>query len=542
MATKREVAEELYDTFENLYKQSSAGQPVDVELINQGRLKAVKIKDAYITACFDLLLGIYHFKKADYPQSVKCLSIKPWIFKENDWVGAEVLVRLGRAQYIQGKFTDAIANTQAGIALLTKMNAESKLSDANHLLASIFLNMVFFEEALQLYDACFKYAIARKDFPNIHLLGVSLGNTYKQLRKYDISEKYFFDAIKIAEENPSGINLSYLCNAYKHLADLYMDMDELDKANTYLDKIEKGDFESLHPFLQGSFYLSRAQLFIFRAQPLPAIDYAIKAFEKAKSLNSVMLRERGMLALGKSYLMSDNLQKAEAVFLESLEHANTTGSAYWQSEVHKQLMLLYKQSGDLVKAIHHLEIYQTLTEKYKYQEIDSRIAAIKSLNEMREKQKHLMQTENELALKKQELDMATLFLNQKANLLNDLETFVNSLRKENAQKQKIFTSLLQKLKTARIATDENSFFKEKVSDSNRDFIKALRHEYPEITKAEADIAALLKKGLNTKEIAAMMVLDTRAIEQHRYRLRKKMGLKRSDDLAMVLQKIQSGTD
>ena len=43
MAIKREVAEDLYDTFENLYKQSLEGQSIDLELINLGRLKAKAI-------------------------------------------------------------------------------------------------------------------------------------------------------------------------------------------------------------------------------------------------------------------------------------------------------------------------------------------------------------------------------------------------------------------------------------------------------------------------------------------------------------------
>ncbi len=537
MALKREVAEKLYDTFESLYSQSIGAPPIDAELILQGRAQAVKIRDAYLTACFDLLHGIYFFKKANYPEAVKCLEPGPRIFKETDWVSAETFLWLGRTKFIQGKFIEAISNTQSSIVELTQLGNEKRLTDANDLLASIFLNMGFFEEALQLYDACLKYYTKHKLYKNLHSLGVELGSTYKQLRKYDAGEKCLLNAIEIAEGHKELLNESFLCNAYKHLADLYMEKGDIKKTVVYINKIERADFGTLHPFLQGAFYLSKSHLLLLQNKPPEAINYAALCLEIGKSLDSAMLRERAMRALGKGYILTGDLEKAEALLLGALLDENTTGSEWWQSEAHQQLMLLYKQKGDLAKAIHHMEIYHTLTEKYKYQEIDSRIEAIKSLNEMREKQKYLMQTESELALKKQELDLATLFLNQKANLLNDLEDFVTSLRKENAQKQKIFNSLLQKLKTARLATDENSFFKEKVSDFNQDFIKAARSQYPSITKAEAEIAALLKKGLNTKEIAAMLVLDTRAIEQHRYRLRKKMGLQRSDDLMLALSKI-----
>jgi len=43
--------------------------------------------------------------------------------------------------------------------------------------------------------------------------------------------------------------------------------------------------------------------------------------------------------------------------------------------------------------------------------------------------------------------------------------------------------------------------------------------------------------MNTKEISDLLVIDARSVEMHRYRLRKKMKLNRSDDLLMILNRV-----
>jgi hypothetical protein len=43
--------------------------------------------------------------------------------------------------------------------------------------------------------------------------------------------------------------------------------------------------------------------------------------------------------------------------------------------------------------------------------------------------------------------------------------------------------------------------------------------------------------MNTKEIAELMVKESKTIEQYRYRLRQKIGLSRGEDLEIALSSI-----
>jgi len=72
---------------------------------------------------------------------------------------------------------------------------------------------------------------------------------------------------------------------------------------------------------------------------------------------------------------------------------------------------------------------------------------------------------------------------------------------------------------------------------HEDFIQRLRKQYPDLSPKDLKLAAYLRMNLATKEIAPLLNLSMRGIETGRYRLRKKLGLGRSDNLTDVLLNI-----
>ena len=98
----------------------------------------------------------------------------------------------------------------------------------------------------------------------------------------------------------------------------------------------------------------------------------------------------------------------------------------------------------------------------------------------------------------------------------------------------IFSPLLMKL---------NQLIKDKRKDDNYSnqfaaaypgYLEYLTRTYPELTTADLKLCTFLRMNLNTKEIAEIMGLSTRSIESRRYRLRKKIGLSKKDDLINYL--------
>ncbi|MBU2488554.1 MAG: helix-turn-helix transcriptional regulator [Proteobacteria bacterium] len=59
------------------------------------------------------------------------------------------------------------------------------------------------------------------------------------------------------------------------------------------------------------------------------------------------------------------------------------------------------------------------------------------------------------------------------------------------------------------------------------FMRQLGSKYANLTPREIEVANLVRMGTTSKEIARMLGVSKRAVEFHRDRLRKKLGLKKS---------------
>ena len=55
--------------------------------------------------------------------------------------------------------------------------------------------------------------------------------------------------------------------------------------------------------------------------------------------------------------------------------------------------------------------------------------------------------------------------------------------------------------------------------------------FPELTPGDLRLAAYLKMNLSSKEIAPLLNISVRGVENKRYRLRKKLGLAEEANLA-----------
>lgn len=70
-----------------------------------------------------------------------------------------------------------------------------------------------------------------------------------------------------------------------------------------------------------------------------------------------------------------------------------------------------------------------------------------------------------------------------------------------------------------------------------DFLKRLKEKYPTISPRELDLSTYLLMNMSTKEIAEIMNISSGGVELARYRLRKKLGLNKKENLIGFLMSI-----
>lgn len=79
----------------------------------------------------------------------------------------------------------------------------------------------------------------------------------------------------------------------------------------------------------------------------------------------------------------------------------------------------------------------------------------------------------------------------------------------------------------------------KFEQKHANYFRIMKERFPELTTSDLRLSACLKMNLCTKEIASLMSLSVRAVENSRYRLRKKLGLTSAQNLNEFLLHIDS---
>lgn len=82
-------------------------------------------------------------------------------------------------------------------------------------------------------------------------------------------------------------------------------------------------------------------------------------------------------------------------------------------------------------------------------------------------------------------------------------------------------------------------FERHFAQAHPGFIDELTRRAPDLSAAELRVASLLRMQMNTKEIAALLSVTTRAVEKHRLNLRQKLHLDRDVNLPAMLAGIGS---
>lgn len=146
---------------------------------------------------------------------------------------------------------------------------------------------------------------------------------------------------------------------------------------------------------------------------------------------------------------------------------------------------------------------------------------------------------NKLDIKRKELvDFAVGVSEQKA-FMEQVYASLASARElpSGPAKDAALEEILSELRQRMYFTREMNDFYARTEVLHRDFNMRLKEAFPELTESERKLANLLRQGFSSKYIASLMNITPKSVEISRYRLRTKLGLKRSDNLVQYIKSI-----
>lgn len=167
--------------------------------------------------------------------------------------------------------------------------------------------------------------------------------------------------------------------------------------------------------------------------------------------------------------------------------------------------------------------------------------------EIHKHQMRILQLENEQAvfdLKTKGREMNNMLLNQVSrnelisSVLQSLRRITDSLQQGDLNNTNRLLQQLQSRLTASTHEEKDwKRFEDNIDLTHDRFAQKLTATHPWLSTQEKKLCIYIYMGLQTKEIAPLMNISVRGVEQMRYRIRKRMQLNRTDDMRVYFEQI-----
>jgi DNA-binding NarL/FixJ family response regulator len=199
------------------------------------------------------------------------------------------------------------------------------------------------------------------------------------------------------------------------------------------------------------------------------------------------------------------------------------------------VMMFFQRNKRILEADHMIQ---------KQKEHENRLEMELSMRKSMEQTEMALQAQKskakelQLANKNQELASATMHLVQKAQLVQTIDSALQSLKKQlpNDNKSEL-DALLKMIKDGGKLDDAWDSFTRQFDQVHVEFHNRIKEQFPQLTKTDLKLCTYLRMNLSSKEIASLMYVSLRAVEVSRSRLRKRLGLSKELNLLTFIQNI-----
>lgn len=183
-------------------------------------------------------------------------------------------------------------------------------------------------------------------------------------------------------------------------------------------------------------------------------------------------------------------------------------------------------------------IYRLQRQYYKGKQLRTELMRQEELAEKQNELKKLKdeQIESELRHVNNLLAASTMNLVVKNEFMENIKEEIKQVKmnKRIEDAQKALERIVKEIETTLKVQEDWKQFEYHFDRVHGDFLSRLTNEFIDLTPGEQKLSAFLRLKMDTKEIANLMGISLRGVEVARYRLRKKLGLDKHDNLSKFI--------
>lgn len=176
-------------------------------------------------------------------------------------------------------------------------------------------------------------------------------------------------------------------------------------------------------------------------------------------------------------------------------------------------------------------------EKYREKEDELKREALENEKEMIRLRNEKLR--NDMKHKEKELANSTMHIIHKNEFLIKVKEELQKVRKASdpVVVEKKVGGVIRQIDRD-IDNDAHwEIFETHLEQVHEEFLKRLTDQHEDLSAREMRLAAYLRMNMSSKEIASLMNITPRAVENNRYKLRKKLGLEQGENLVDYIMKI-----
>ncbi len=416
------------------------------------------------------------------------------------------------------------------------------------------------DEAMSFYKESLLYFKTADDVLAEATVYGNIGNIFYEEASLDSA--LYYNKLSLAKrldqnsENDAAISYLNMAMLYDAMDSTQMAIDYSLKALNYAEKTDSKVMMTYPLKVLSSVYRKSGKL-------SEAIRYAQQSLELAQDLNVIYEQKDAHSNLARSYAAIKNYEKAyfhlenqkalnDSLLNEDANQRLAEMRAVYETEKAEQENMLLVAENTLQKtrafAITTTLLVVLLFVVLFYARV---ISKKKRELELLEKDKIISESKKKLADEalanstikaehlEKELTNYALHIVEKNEFLKSINKELSQLKSDIANPDAIkgINKLGHRVYQNSMLNKDREEFEIHVEQACSGFFKKLEQDYPDLTTQERRLAALLRLNLSSKDISGILNISPKSVDQSRYRLRKKLNLDKSKNLALILNQL-----
>ncbi|MEO0505261.1 MAG: transcriptional regulator [Bacteroidota bacterium] len=534
-------------------------------------------------------IGVYYSNASQEDSTLTNYRKAAKLFNEISSLKGHVLVKSGMAifEFDRGNFDKALKINDSVITLLnTRLNDSVALARAYGIQGSLHVQKGNYQIAL------------KQILKQVSLLEnldekVMLADSYNNLAAIELTNENYEESIAY-NEKALGIykefnDVFYQAVANNDIGMAHYNLQDFETADTYLrtglDLAQKIGNVNLEATILANLGITSTKMERYDQ----ALVFGKKSLRIVQEINSKNKIVENLNGLGVTYSAMGDEINAISYFDQVIPLADSIGNKAFHSLAYEERATSYARLGNHKHAYEDLREYLKLKDILYNESKSQQIEEMRAIFDTEKKEQQIAQQETEIALLEEKEKVSSL---QKWLLGSGLGLSIlvfgfgyyairqkmkrNKLQREKvaaelafrkkelttqalhlAKKNETLENLKQQASRLQKKEGDSNAFNELISTINfdqqddkvwenftryfeavhKDFEKVVVSKYPDITKNELRLMALLKMNLSSKEIASILNISSEGVKKARQRLRKKMNLSTKDSLENTIMSI-----